>query len=60
MIAFAEATIKTIIIGKGKSGLVKITSPVSPENRNDRLIHFESLFPEKSLDAEMRDKHINK
>jgi hypothetical protein len=35
-------------------------SPESPENRNDRLIHLEILLPEKSLDADIRDKHINK
>lgn len=59
-IAFAKAIIKIIVVGKGKRGLVKIENPVSPENRNNRLIHLESIFPEKSFDAKTRDKLINK
>lgn len=59
-IAFAKASIKVIIRGKGSIGSVKTISPVSPENKNVHFIHFVSLSPEKSFDAKIKDKLINK
>lgn len=59
MIAFVAATIKVMLRGKAIRGFVKMINPLRPESRNDRLIHIESLSAEKSLDAEMRDRHIN-
>ena len=59
-IAFAKASIKVIISGKGNIGSVKTISPVSPENKNVHFIHFVSLSPEKSFDAKIKDKLINK
>ncbi|MCE5345377.1 MAG: hypothetical protein LLG13_03665 [Bacteroidales bacterium] len=53
-IAFEKASFKVIIGGRGKSGSVKTTNPVSPDNRSVHFIHFENLSPEKSFDAKIK------